>query len=58
MKNRIPNRNFFIVANEVNDEEVETFLLNKNETTQDLFCKVTTMYKVLAKSLWHSKIWK
>ena len=58
MKNKILNKNDFIVANEVTHEEVEAFLLKEIERTKHLLCEATIMNEVLAKSLWYSKIWK
>ena len=41
MKNRIINRNDFIVMNGVNDKDVEAFLLKKNEKSENLLREAT-----------------
>ena len=51
MKNRILNRDDFIVANEVNNEEIKMFLLKENERVANLLCEAKIMYEVLAKIL-------
>ena len=58
MKNRVLNRDDFMAANQVNNEEVEAFLLKENERAADLLREATITHEVLAKSLWHYKIWK
>ena len=58
VKHRILNRDDFIVANKVRNEEKEAFLLKENERAEDFLCEATIIHKVLAKNLWQSKIWK
>ena len=56
VKNTIVNTDDFMVANKMNNKEIETFLLKENERLEDLFCEAPIIYKILAKSLWHYKI--
>jgi hypothetical protein len=44
------------IANEINDEETEIFLLKENEKADDLLRKALMMYKLLAESLWQYKL--
>jgi hypothetical protein len=44
------------IADEVNDEETEIFLLKENEKATDLLREATAMHKTLAESLWQYKL--
>ena len=44
------------IQDEINDEEIEIFILKENEKTNDLLWKITKMHKLMAESLWQYKL--
>jgi hypothetical protein len=56
VKNRISYRENSELTNDIDDGEVETFVVMKNEKAVDLLREATRMYKILAKNLWYSKL--
>ena len=51
VKNRISYRKNLEFTDDINDEEVETFLVKENEKAVDLLREATRMHEILAKSL-------
>ena len=56
VKNKISYRENSEFTNDIDDGEVETFLVKENGKAVDLLCEATRMHEILAKSLWHSKL--
>jgi hypothetical protein len=44
------------IANEVNDEETEIFLLKENKKANNLLREATVMHELMAESLWQYKL--
>ena len=56
IKNVIFYRENSKFTDDIDDGEVEAFLVKENGKVVDLFREATRMHEILAKSLWHSKL--
>ena len=56
VKNRISYRENSEITDDIDDGEVEAFIVKENEKAVDLLREATRMHEILAKSLWHSKL--
>ena len=56
VKNRISYRENSEFTDDIDDGEVEAFLVKENEKAVDLLREAIIMHEILAKSLWHSKL--
>jgi len=56
VKNRISYRENSEFTDDIDDGEVEAFLVKENEKAVDLLREATRMHEILVKSLWHSKL--